>query len=78
MFSDDIGLYLDPRTGLQVPQVRMPQRVLYQRHLQAAWLEIIDGETHAVDGDRPVKDKKWLESGRNRDVDELRVTFAAD
>src|SRR5947208_10512 len=78
MFSDDVRLDVNPRAGPQLAQSRLSQCVLDQRDLQAARLEIVDGETDAIDGNGSVEYKKLRERRWNRDVDKHCITFALD
>ena len=40
--------------------------------------DLVDGQRHAVDGDRALGREEWRERGIDRDADALRIAFVAD
>src|SRR5205823_14974556 len=76
MFSDDIGLYMHLGPGPEMAQVRAAQSVLDQRDLDAPWLQVVDGEAHAIDCDGPMQNEERLERTGNREIDENDGTIA--
>src|SRR6185503_16101468 len=78
MFSNHVGFDMNTGSRPRVAQSGVSQRVLDQRQLHAARLDVVDGETYAVHCYRAVQNEQRLEGGRNREIDDGGVAFALD
>src|SRR6185436_6321328 len=78
MFSNHVGFDMNTGSRPRVAQSGVSQRVLDQRQLHAARLDVVDGETYAVHRYRAVQNEQRLEGRRNREIDNGSVTVALD